>query len=376
MRVLDLTRLLPGGLTTQLLTDLGAEVIKVEEPTKGDYLRALAMRPSGHSPAFFLVNQGKKSLAVNLKTPEGQEVLHRLIPTADVLIEQFRPGVAEALGVDHETVRRLNGDLIYCSFSGFGARGPYRDRPAHDLNFLALAGGLHVPSGRRPVLPPVPAADIASGFLGAFAISAALLGRQRSGEGRFLDLSLFDAALYLNAMGLAAGETFLAGGSPSYAIYETADGRFLTLGALERGFWHRLCEAIERPDLAEVDLEREEEAEDAREVLRAAFARKPIQEWDDLLRRHDVPAAPVMAPDEVPRDPHVQATGLLREVAVQGESTLSLAHPIRWSPKGPARRGPAPRRGEHTRQILLDLGYQEAAIAKWAEDGVVELSGP
>ncbi len=374
MRILDLTRLIPGGLTTQLLADLGAEVIKVEEPKRGDYLREMAPRPSGQSPAFFLINRGKRSLAVNLKTPEGKEVLHRLIPSTDIVIEQFRPGVAEELGVDYKMARGLKTDLIYCSFSGFGARGPYRDRPAHDLNFMALAGGLHRASGEAPVLPNVLAADIASGFLGAFAILAAVLERHRTGEGRFLDLSIFDAALYLNVLSLAVGETFLSGRFPSYDVYETADGRFLSLAALERRFWGRLTEAVKRPDLAKLDLEQEEEARNAREVLRATFTQKSLREWDDILRRHDVPAAPVQRPEEVPQDPHVRALGLLREVRVRGESMPSLAHPIRWSKDGPERRGHAPLLGEHTKEILIELGYNVATIAEWAEGGIVGMS--
>lgn len=373
MRVLDLTRLIPGGLVTQLLVDLGAEVIKVEEPGRGDYLREMALTSSGQSPMFFLLNQGKKSVAVDLKRPEGREVLHRLIPTADVLIEQFRPGVAAGLGVSYEAARALKKDLIYCSFSGFGAEGPYRDRPAHDLNFMALAGGLYPGGGRKPALPPVLSADIASGFLGAFAILAAVLERQRSGKGHFLDLSLFDAALYLNAVALVAGETFLGGDFPSYGLYEGADGRFLSLGALERRFWGRLSSAIGRPDLAEMDLEDEEVAREAREVLQATFAQRPVREWDALLRRHDVPAAVVATPQEVLEDPHVKALGLVGEVVVEGETLPSLAHPVRWSGEGPRRHGMAPRLGGHTREVLEELGYTAKTVADRAQEGVLDL---
>ncbi|MFQ5919831.1 MAG: CoA transferase, partial [Thermoplasmata archaeon] len=194
-------------------------------------------------------------------------------------------------------------------------------------------------------------------------------------EGRFLDLSLFDAALYLNTVGLSAGETFLVGGTPGYGLYATADGRFLSLGALEPGFWRNLCRAIERPDLADIDLAKEDEARAARETLRDVFQTRPVQEWDDRLRRHDVPAAPVRKSGEVVQDPHVQAMRSLREVGGEGDAMVSLAHPIRWLRGGPVREGTAPRLGEHTQEVLLDLGFGEGTIEEWVRSGVVEVPG-
>ncbi|MDX1534966.1 MAG: CaiB/BaiF CoA-transferase family protein, partial [Thermoplasmata archaeon] len=317
--------------------------------------------------------QGKRSLTLNLKAAEGQAILHQLVPTADVLIEQFRPGVARELGVDYQTLAPLQPDLIYCSFSGFGAVGPYRTRPAHDINFLALAGGLDRGKAGDPAVPPVPAADISSAMLAAFGIVAALLERERTGGGRFLDLSLFDAALQLNQVALVAGETFLTGTTPGYALYRTADDRFLSLGALEERFWDRLCTAIERPDLRDLDWGREEDLERARLALQDTFLGRSVEEWDNLLARFDVPAAPVRKSGEVAEDPHVEAMGAL-VASEAGGPRLSLAHPIRWKKPGPARRGSSPRLGQHTREILHDLGYEEERILDLDRRGVVELN--
>lgn len=380
MRVVDFTRLIPGGLATQLLADLGAEVIKVEEPTEGDYMRNVPPFLEGVSLPFHLVNQGKRSLAVNLKNPDGQAIVHRLLGEADVLVEQFRPGVADGLGVGLEEARRAREDLIYCSFSGFGAEGPYRSRPAHDLNFLALTGAIHMGfSEDRPVLPGVPAADIASGFLAAFAILAAIVDRHRTGRGRYLDVSIFDAALYLNLVSVAEalaegapgpGDTFLTGRHPSYDVYETADGRFLTLCALERKFWDRLCDLLGKEDLRGAGMSGGKEAEKARATLREAFRRKTLEEWEARLRAEDVPYAPVLTTAEAVRDPQVLARRMWQE-GVAGQTPPSLSHPGRWVPEGPRREGRAPRLGEQSREILGELGFAEADVETWIRRGIV-----
>jgi crotonobetainyl-CoA:carnitine CoA-transferase CaiB-like acyl-CoA transferase len=385
LRILDLTRLLPGGLATQLLADLGAEVVKVEEPVVGDYMRHAPPTMEGVSHSFMLVNQGKKSIAINLKEPEGRDILYKIIPSADVLVEQFRPGVARRLGVGYEKVRELREDIVYCSFSGYGASGPYRDRPGHDLNFDALSGLLHMSSVRgRPVLPPVPMADMASGMLAAYAILAALLWRRETGRGCYIDLSIFDAAVNLNLMNLAEafaggepqpGRTFLTGRFPFYDIYETADGRYLTLSAIEEKFWLRICDLLDRPDLKDKHLAVGEEGEEVRRALREAFSKRTLREWEALLGREDVPYAPVLTVAEALKDPHLRHRSLVQEVRLDGKSYRALSHPVKWSPQGPARKGRPPELGEHTVEILGDVGVDEGRLLELARQGIVGTPG-
>jgi crotonobetainyl-CoA:carnitine CoA-transferase CaiB-like acyl-CoA transferase len=381
VRILDLTRLLPGGLATQLLADLGAEVIKVEEPEVGDYMRLAPPTVEGISQSFLLVNQGKKSVALNLKEQEGRDLFYRLVPTADVLVEQFRPGVVQRLGVSYEEVRRVREDIIYCSFSGYGATGPYKDRPGHDLNFDALSGLLHMGAAKgRPLLPAIPVADMASGILAAYAVLAALLWRKESGRGSFIDLSIFDAAVHMNLMNLAEafaggepmpGRTFLTGLFPFYGIYETSDGRFLTIAAIEEKFWVRLCEVIGRPDLRDRHLATGEEGEAVRRVLQEVFSGKTLEEWDRILGMEEVPYAPVLSVTEALQDPQMRHRGHVQEVSYRGRTFRALSHPLKWSPDGPSRRGRPPELGEHTVEVLREVGVEEERVRDLARRGIV-----
>ncbi|TLZ87326.1 MAG: CoA transferase, partial [Methanobacteriota archaeon] len=229
--VLDFTRLLPGPFCTQLLCNLGAEVIKIEDPKLGDYMRSVPPIVHDVSYPFLMVNRGKRSLSVDLKTPEGQEIVHKLARGSDVVVEQFRPGVMARLRVAYDDLAMMNPRLVYCSFSGYGQTGPYKDLPGHDINFQALAGILGVTTGREdkaPAIPGVPIADLASGFNAALAILAALRVRDRTGRGEFIDVSIYDTAVALMVLGLArflatgeepvAGETLLTGSFPFYSL--------------------------------------------------------------------------------------------------------------------------------------------------------------
>src|SRR5437879_8682157 len=235
--VLDFTGLSPGRFCTQLLCKHGADVIKIEDPKLGDYMRSVTPIVHDVSYPFLMVNRGKRSLAVDLKTPEGQEIVHKLARGADVVVEQFRPGVMARLRVAYDDLAMMNPKLVYCSFSGYGQTGPYREFPGHDINFQALAGILGVTTGREdkaPAIPGVPIADLASGFNAAFAILAALRARDRTGRGEFIDISIYDTAVVLMVLGLArflatggepvAGGSPLTGWLPFSSLYETKDG--------------------------------------------------------------------------------------------------------------------------------------------------------
>ena len=385
--VLDFTRLLPGPFCTQLLCNLGAEVIKIEDPKLGDYMRSVPPIVHDVSYPFLMVNRGKRSLAVDLKTPEGQEIVHKLARGSDVVVEQFRPGVMARLRVAYDDLAMMNPRLVYCSFSGYGQTGPYKDLPGHDINFQALAGILGVTTGREdkaPAIPGVPIADLASGFNAALAILAALRVRDRTGRGEFIDVSIYDTAVTLMVLGLArflatgeepvAGETLLTGSFPFYSLYETKDGRWLSVATVEPKFWSRMCELIGAPDLAEKQFKDGAERFQVAQALADKFRGRTLAEWEAMLAKENLPITGVKRVSEVVRDPHVKARGLLPVVDVSGLWKLQvIAHPAKHATletRNPTR---VPAKGQDTEEILRSLGYTARQIQTLAKKGAVAM---
>lgn len=382
--ILDFTRLLPGPFATQLLCNLGADVIKVEDPELGDYMRAVPPLVKDVSYPFLMVNRGKRSLAVDLKTTDGRGILHRLARRADVVVEQFRPGVMARLGADYDILAMMNPKLVYCSFSGYGQTGPDRDLPGHDINFEAKAGLLAVPGGPdgRPSIPGAPIADLASGFNAALSILAALRARDRTGRGEFIDVSIFDTAVSLMVLGLARflatgeepvpGETLLTGTFPFYALYETKDRRWLAVAAVEPKFWKRLCELIDAPELAEHQFSEGAMRATVAETLAARLREKTLEEWEAIFVREGLPVNGVRRVSEVVHDAHVKARDLLPPVDVEGLWRLQVtAHPARYSESEVRIPSRVPRKGEHTEEILGSLGFTARQIENLAKKGVV-----
>ena len=385
--VLDFTRLLPGPFCTQLLCNLGAEVIKIEDPKLGDYMRSVPPIVHDVSYPFLMVNRGKRSLSVDLKTPEGQEIVHKLARGSDVVVEQFRPGVMARLRVAYDDLAMMNPRLVYCSFSGYGQTGPYKDLPGHDINFQALAGILGVTTGREdkaPAIPGVPIADLASGFNAALAILAALRVRDRTGRGEFIDVSIYDTAVTLMVLGLArflatgeepvAGETLLTGSFPFYSLYETKDGRWLSVATVEPKFWSRMCELIGAPDLASKQFMDGAERFAVAQALAERFRGRTLAEWEALLANENLPIAGVKRVSEVVRDPQVKARGLLPVVDVSGLWKLQvIAHPAKHATletRNPTR---VPAKGQDTEEILRSLGYTARQIQTLAKKGAVAM---
>ena len=323
IRILDLTRLLPGAYATLLLADLGAEVIKVEDPRGGDTMRTLRGGPSKY---FALLNRDKRSVTLDLRKPEAAAVLDALIARADVVVESFRPSTARRLGVDAAALRARHPRLICASISGFGQDGPYVERAAHDINYQALAGLL-----RPPKLPGPLVGDIGSAHQAALAIVAALVERSRTGNGSAIDISIHEAAL---AWSIFPTTDDLA--QACYNVYETADGEWLALGALESKFWTGFCERIGVPVTATVD--------EVRGVMRS----RPREAWLQIFADADVCLTTVLAPDDVARDPHVAARGAL-------------------TPRGRS----APLLGADTDALLDAAGIDAAARAHLRDAGVV-----
>jgi alpha-methylacyl-CoA racemase len=390
VHVLDLTRLLPGGYATQTLADLGADVLKIEEPGQGDYARGALPDARGVGQAFLAVNRNKRSAALNLKHPAGREALLRLVEGADVLVESFRPGVMARLGLGWETLRERNPRLVVCAISGYGQDGPYSQRPGHDLNYIGYAGLLaHLTrGGQPPTLPGAQFADIGGGGLMAVVgILAALLGRATTGEGRYVDVSMLDGSLGLLpllASNTLAGvaepapeEFYLSGALPGYNVYETADGRYVTLGALEPKFWAEFCRRVGREDLIarQIPTGAEDRAATMTE-LAALFKTKTRDEWVTELGDADVCLGPVNSLEEALSDPQVQA----RRIAFPADygDGDAQARALRTTPllsDAPVEmRLGMPKLGEHTAAALAQAGYSAQEIAALVEQGAAALA--
>jgi alpha-methylacyl-CoA racemase len=388
LRVLDLTRLLPGGFCSLLLADFGADVVKVEDTGAGDYVRWAEPKHEGADPTaaaapFLALNRGKRSIRIDLKSDGGRAALLRLARDADVLLESFRPGVMDRLGVGYERLREENPRLVYCAITGYGQDGPFAARAGHDTNYLARIGLLDLTGD--PDGPPVQAggqiADLGGGALmAAFGILTALRERDRSGEGQLVDVSMTDGALSWLAMDAARrlaggpsparGRVELAGGLICYRPYRCADG-WVAFGALEPKFWSAWCSGVGREDLAERQFE--PVGSDAHREVEAVFAARTRAEWEAFNDEHDCCLEPVLTLAEALDSELVRARGMVAEVAQPGAGPVQLlGTPVKLSrtPGDPSRAG-GPALGEHTDAVLAEAGYGAEEIAALRESGAV-----
>jgi crotonobetainyl-CoA:carnitine CoA-transferase CaiB-like acyl-CoA transferase len=380
IRVLDLTQVMAGPFCCQVLADMGADVIKVEPPGTGDQSRhSMGFRMKGEDTAAFLaVNRNKRSVALDLKDEPQRAALHRLVETADVLVENFRPGVTERLGVDWETVSELNPRLIYASISGFGQTGPYAQRAGFDLIAQGLAGVMSVTGepGGEPVKCGIPISDLSAGLFCAVAILSAYVARERSGRGQRIDTSLFEGALALSIWETA--ELWATGRTPEplgsahrltapYQALRTSDGH-ITVGGNNDRLWQRLCNALGRAELTEDerfetnDLRMENRLELVAELERT-LAERTTGEWVDALLEAGVPVGPIHDYRQVFEDPHTQAREMMIEVDHPVEGRVpALGIPVKLSDTPGSVRRPAPLLGEHTAEVLREAGLAEEEI--------------
>jgi crotonobetainyl-CoA:carnitine CoA-transferase CaiB-like acyl-CoA transferase len=381
VRVLDLTRLLPGGYCTLLLADLGADVVKVEEPGRGDYLRWMVPTVDGEAAMHRALNRGKRSVVLDLKHPDGTAVLRRLAARSDVLVESFRPGVLDRLGLGHEALRREHPGLVTCAITGYGRDGPYRDRVGHDLNYLGYGGilGLTGEAGGPPVIPAVQIGDLGGGGMAAaLGIVAALLERSRTGRGRFVDVSMLDGVVsWLSVHAgayLATGEEPergrmpLSGGYACYRVYRAGDGRDLTVAALEPRFWAALCTALGLPELEAEQFGPPERQREIADRLQQTLATRPRDEWLAVLEPLEACVGPVNTIGEALDDPQVRHRGMVAEVAGRA---VGPASPLRFDGASGTASRPAPGLGQHTAEVLSETGFSDHEIAGLRARGAV-----
>jgi crotonobetainyl-CoA:carnitine CoA-transferase CaiB-like acyl-CoA transferase len=394
--ILDLTRLAPGPYCTMILADLGADVIKIEEPgpptgRRAEQAAGLPTAPpprygvDRHSP-YWALNRNKKSMGLNLKHEGVREIFYRLAERADVLVEEFRPGVAKRLGVDYDTLRPRNPRLIYCAVTGYGQTGPYKDLVGHDINYIAMAGclGMIGQKDGPPVIPHNIIADFAGGGMhAAIGVLAALMARERTGRGQFVDIAMADGVYsqlvsHLStyfATGLVPrrGETLLDGGAPYYHVYETQDGKWISIGSIEPWFYANLCKALGREDLLPYEFAEGEKREEIREAFRAIFKTKTRDAWFEILTQRDICVGKVYALDETEADPHLRAREMVVEVEhPEAGNVKQVGISVKLSDTPGRIRFLAAPLGTHTDEILTGLGLTRERIVELRAAGAIK----
>lgn len=380
LRVLDLTRLLPGPLATQHLADYGAEVIKIEDTGAGDYARTMGAMNGATSYFYQVVNRGKKSLRLDLKNEAGRALFLRLVATADVVVEGFRPGVMDKLGLGYDTLAEAKPAIVYCSISGYGQTGPYAQRAGHDINYLGYSGVLDQigVAGGPPAIPNLQIGDLLGGSLSALlGLLVAVIDAKATGRGRHVDVAMTDAALAHAIFPLVEvlahggvrprGKDLLTGGAPCYGVYETADGRHMAVGALEEKFWLLVCDTLGRPDLKAAHLAIGADGTRARNEIAAIFRGRTQAEWVAIFDAVDCCVTPVLRLEESLANAHIAARGMVVEVG----GVRQFAPPVRLSEFEPGAATPAPEAGGNGDEILAGLGLDAAQIARLRADAVI-----
>ncbi|MDF2462183.1 MAG: CoA transferase [Ramlibacter sp.] len=390
LKVLDVSQVMAGPFCCMMLGDMGADVIKVEPPGTGDQTRrAMGFSLKGDdSGGFIALNRNKRSIALNLKTEGGREAFYELVRGADVVVENYRPGVASKLKIDYETLRKINPQLVYASISGFGQTGPWAGRPGFDLIAQAMTGVMSVMGypGMAPVKSSVPVADLGSGLFAIYGILSAVIGREQTGAGQYVDASLFESALGLSIW--ESAEYWGTGKVPApiasanrmsapYQAVRAADRHFV-IGAANQKLWQSLCHVIERQELLDdprflTNVDRLRNREPLIEEIEKSFATRPAEEWVDALLAVGVPAAPIYDYAEALESEQAQAREMVMEIEHPVEGPMkSLGFPVKLSATPQQVRYPAPLLGEHTEEVLAELGLRPEAVAALRERGAFD----
>lgn len=365
IRVLDLSRLLPGPFCTMLLADFGAEVIKIEAPELGDYARHYEPKIDENSVMFHSLNRNKKSVTLDLKTDEGKDQFLQMVGKADVVVESFRSGVMKRLGLDFPVLEKINPRLIYCAISGYGQTGPYAEMPGHDINYISYAGLLELMGEKdgKPIVPAVQVADLAGGAYPAVTgILLALLEREKSGKGQFIDISMMDGVISLLQSTLPnylmknipskRGEQMLSGGLACYEVYQTKDGRWLAVGALEMKFWRIFCQKLGKPEWIPLLNEPDEVQYKLTHDIQTVMYTKTLAEWMDIFEDAEACVSPVLTFAELVNHPQVQVRRMFETIEQDGIPVKHIGIPIKLSRTPGKIRTAAPKLGEHTEYYL------------------------
>lgn len=383
VKILDLSLFVPGPFCTMMLADFGAEVIKIEQPNQGDFNRSFPPLINGVGYRHLILNRNKKSITLNLKSEEGKKLFYKLAKIADVIIENFRPEVTTRLGIDYDTIKKINPQIIYCSITGFGQTGPNRMKPGQDLNFMAYSGVVSLTGERNgmPYIPGMQIADMASAMMACNGVLLALYNRQKTNMGKYIDISMLDSIISMLPTDISfylgsnetpiRGETRLTGKLPNYNIYKTKDNRYLVVAALHKKFWANLCNLLDHPELID-DVDNEQKREFIFKVLKNTFAKKTLKEWMVLFENTDTCVTPVNNIDEVLNDPQIIA----REMVIEKEDKKigrykQIGIPIKFSETTLQLTNLAPDLGENTIEILNKLGYNQEEIENFKNNGVI-----
>lgn len=385
IRILDLSRAAPGPFCTMILSDLGAEVIKIEAPPGASRLRAGAVSDEERrNIAYQTLSRNKKSIGLNLRSEEARRIFYQLVEEADVIIEGFRPGVVKGLGVDYETVSKINPKVVYGSITSYGQDGPYRDVIAHDLNSIAMAGALDLigEKGGRPVIPLNLLADFGgSAMCLAIGILSALMARTKTGKGQYVDISMLDSVISLLSSVAAGyfrdnivpkrGEGPMTGAAPYYNIYDTKDGKRITIGNLEPWIWENFCREIGKEDFIPYQAD-EAKWEELSAYFKQLFLTKTRDEWFELLSRKNIFIGKVYSLDEVFTDPHVLHRQMVIEVEHPTEGKVKqVGIAVKLSDTPGEVRSLPPMLGEDTEEILVSLGYDKQRIDDLRQEGAI-----
>ena len=394
IKILDLTRNTPGEFCTMMLGDLGADVLKVERPM--DSARTAFERSSTGASnwgqvskdlQYSAMHRNKRSIALNLKHKEAQDIFYSLAKDADVVIEGFRPGVVDRLGVGYETINEINPRIVYLSLSGYGQDGPYKLMAGHDINYISLAGALDFVGydpNDKPAIPMNYIADYAGGSLcSAVAILAAIIAREKTGRGQYIDIGMAEGAFYLMAGLIARHQTYgeipvrgrnrLNGGYPHYNVYETKDGEYISIAALEPWFWENLCNYLERPDLIPHQHTEGEKRQEVFQLLTDTFKTRTMDEWFEELKDKDICVGKVYSIDEAMQDPHLVERGMVLEVeGPEGEKIVQPASSLHMSDTPPGFRNLGPTVGQHTKEILAGMGYSDSLIQEMLDKEIIQ----